>query len=61
LSDAIDRGQADPKALVHRKIHTCDTCHDFSCSLEEQRDNPLLQKLGKTTGLLQVRVCKYKP
>src|SRR4029077_19432564 len=25
LSDAIDRRQTDPKALVHRKIHTCDT------------------------------------
>src|SRR5712664_1403655 len=31
LSDAIDRGQPDPKALLRRKINTCDTCHDFSC------------------------------
>src|SRR6201993_4605442 len=30
LSDAIDRGQPDPKALLRRKINTCDTCHDFS-------------------------------
>src|SRR6266436_4959134 len=27
LSDAIDRGQPDPKALLRRKIYTCDTCH----------------------------------
>src|SRR6266481_8005303 len=27
LPDAIDRGQPDPKALLRRKIYTCDTCH----------------------------------
>src|SRR5256886_5667977 len=27
LPNAIDRGQPDPKALLHRKIYTCDTCH----------------------------------
>src|SRR5206468_6540522 len=27
LPDAIDRRQPDPKALLHRKIYTCDTCH----------------------------------
>src|ERR1700719_1795248 len=32
LSDSIDRRQSDPKALIHWKINTCDTCHDFSCS-----------------------------
>jgi hypothetical protein len=32
LSDTIDRGQTDPETLLHRKINTCDTCHDFSCS-----------------------------
>src|SRR5713226_4189811 len=27
LPDPIDRGQPDPKALLRRKINTCDTCH----------------------------------
>src|SRR5258705_9192010 len=27
LPDAIDRGQPDPKALLQRKIYTCDTSH----------------------------------
>src|SRR6267378_3795176 len=27
LPDAIDRGQPDPKALLRRKVYTCDTCH----------------------------------
>src|SRR5260370_31959521 len=27
LPDAIDRGQPDPKALLRRKIYTCDTLH----------------------------------
>src|SRR6266566_1837395 len=27
LPDAVDRGQPDPKALLRRKIYTCDTCH----------------------------------
>src|SRR6266404_4758725 len=27
LPDAIDRGQPDPKALLWRKVYTCDTCH----------------------------------
>src|SRR5712691_7932418 len=27
LPDAIDGGQPDPKALLRRKIYTCDTCH----------------------------------
>src|ERR1700686_2261412 len=27
LPDAVDRGQSDPKALLRRKIYTCDTCH----------------------------------
>src|SRR5215472_16523404 len=30
LPNAIDRGQPDPKALLRRKIYTCDACHDFS-------------------------------
>src|SRR6202790_5276715 len=34
LPDAIDRGQPDPKALLRRKINTCDTCHSFSCPSE---------------------------
>src|SRR6266478_3841436 len=29
LPDAIDRGQPDPKALLRRKIYTCDTCHSI--------------------------------
>src|SRR5262249_27051546 len=28
LADAIDRREADPQTLLHRKINTCDTCHD---------------------------------
>src|SRR5258708_40250555 len=27
LPDAIDRSQPNPKALLRRKIYTCDTCH----------------------------------
>src|SRR6267143_376953 len=27
LPNAVDRGQPDPKALLRRKIYTCDTCH----------------------------------
>src|SRR6266852_2947923 len=27
LPDAINGGQPDPKALLRRKIYTCDTCH----------------------------------
>jgi len=27
LPNAINRSQPDPKALLHRKIYTCDTCH----------------------------------
>src|SRR6266851_5050644 len=27
LPDTVDRGQPDPKALLRRKIYTCDTCH----------------------------------
>src|SRR4029077_8482433 len=32
LPDAIDRRQPDPKALLRRKINTCDTCHVFLSS-----------------------------
>src|SRR2546429_7376961 len=27
LPDTVDRGQPYPKALLRRKIYTCDTCH----------------------------------
>src|SRR6516225_4770685 len=30
LSNPVDRGQPDPKALLRRKINTSDTCHGFS-------------------------------
>src|SRR5258708_25720213 len=47
LSDAIDRGQADPKTFVDWKIHTCDTCHDFSCSAKSSGINPLQKPKSK--------------
>src|SRR5262249_6760589 len=30
LANAVDRREANPQPLLHRKINTCDTCHDFS-------------------------------
>src|SRR5271167_366423 len=33
LPDAIDRSQSDPKALLRRKVNTCDACHSLSLTL----------------------------
>src|SRR5580704_8188107 len=33
LPDAIDRSQSNPKALLRRKVNTCDACHSLSLTL----------------------------
>src|SRR5690348_4290188 len=33
LPDAVNRSQTDPKALLRRKVNTCDACHSFSLTL----------------------------
>src|SRR5580658_2314276 len=33
LPDAIDRSQSHPKALLRRKVYTCDACHSVSLTL----------------------------
>jgi hypothetical protein len=30
LPDSVDGGQANPQALLRRKVNTCYTCHAFS-------------------------------
>src|SRR5437016_8525409 len=49
LPDAIDRGQPDPKALLRRKIYTCDTCH------------AILLKKSLSLALLVLRVDANHP
>src|SRR5881394_1606558 len=45
LSDSIDRSQSDPKALLRRKIYTCDTSHaDFSCLSKTLKSKTFLKR-----------------